>query len=104
MALVKDWVIEAAREIATRLQKRYDYLGRGLIAETVIRTHSPFKEGIAYIPVPRCETCKHWTPRNQPEYTWSDCEVLSTGSVVSTEGDDVIQTQEDFGCVQWEKK
>lgn len=59
---------------------------------------------VVELPVPRCETCKHWGPLVQPAYIWSNCELLSTGSVVSTEGDEIIQTRADFGCVRWEAK
>jgi hypothetical protein len=28
----------------------------------VIAKHSPFKDNVAYMPVPRCETCVHFVP------------------------------------------
>lgn len=62
-----------------------------------------FKVDVAYMPVPRCDLCAHWVPVKHLEHTWSACEELSTGTVASTEGDDVIQTRADFGCVQWKE-
>ena len=104
MPKVDDWAADAAKEISSEQHGWCDAsIGEGTIAEVIVK-HCPFKPDVAYMPVPRCDGCKHWAPLKEPDHTWSDCLVLSTGTVVSTEGDEVIQTRKDFGCVQWEAK
>ena len=50
----------------------------------------------AYMPVPRCETCAHWT-RFEIE-TAGECEMVKIPTAPAC-GD--IETREDFGCVKW---
>lgn len=57
MVVVKNWITEAASEIA-------DTYGKHPITDTdgyaqIIEKHCPFKRDMAYMPVPRCDQCKH---------------------------------------------
>lgn len=47
------------------------------------------KELVAYMLVPRCDTCAHWTTSTQ------ECAALRTGPL------NVVFTSQDFGCVKW---
>ena len=102
---IMDWALIAAREIVEMVPPA-DALPtyKAIFVYNIIRTHCPFEPDVAYMPVPRCDSCAHWIPVKHLEHTWSACEELSTGRVASTEGDDVIQTRADFGCVQWKAK
>lgn len=53
--MAKDWIAEAAEEIWTNTEgaSRLD------IIES-IRRYSPFAPNVAYMPVPRCDGCRHW--------------------------------------------
>lgn len=90
MAVAKDWALEAAKAIqwfvgysagepAEAIEKLRD----------IIAKHCPFKPGVAYMPMPRCETCAHWI---ELPYYWGRCNPLA------------IETPPDFGCVQWKAK
>lgn len=48
-----------------------------------------FKPDVAYMPVPRCETCRHW---QQGKHAGDYCRLL------------YITIPTDFGCVRWEVK
>lgn len=115
MSVVKDWIAEAAREIDQ---------GTGVDNEEftaqVIRERCPFKPDVVYMPVPRCDSCKHWENGTD----------LSVGACTLTYGEDsgrlrlrsapdskayadvggdefgrpVLIATPDFGCVQWEQK
>jgi hypothetical protein len=83
MAIVKDWAIEAAVDII-------DHVRTGSTLEWVaekIHKHCPFKPGVAYMPVPRCDSCQLWG-----KYEPGDCPVI------------LGPTAADFGCVQWKEK
>lgn len=84
----KDWLAKAIDEIATEV---YETSGPGTgihvdEMRAIFDKHCPFKTDVAYIPVPRCDSCAHWT--GMPSY-WGSCKQL------------VITTPPDFGCVQW---
>lgn len=84
--IVSHWIRDAAREISPVSLLSVD----GIM--DVIRKHFPFEEGVLYMPVPRCETCKHCKldKINDPEL--GICLVLNK----------VVRI--DFGCVKWETK
>jgi hypothetical protein len=65
---------------------------------TIIFNHCPLEEGVAYMPVPRCETCKHWE-LSMPDKEKGNCHVYCNAVNF-----DVLLTHKDFGCVQWEAK
>jgi hypothetical protein len=91
MMLAKDWMQEAAIEVETEAQN--DFLEAGDIRD-IIAKHCPFEVGVAYMPVPRCDTCKHW--RKSDNYY---------GSCAMDDGLGVRTTYAaDFGCVLWEAK
>ncbi len=118
MTTTKDWMQEASNEI-TAQQIELGRLSR-VNVPAIIAKHSPFKENVAYMPVPRCETCGHWT-RNRYDASNGSC-VLTEGSdgggsastysdskAYATVGGDefdvpVLYTRVDFGCVQWKAK
>ena len=84
---MKDWTAEAAREI--------DEMGSsdesaGWVRDMIIK-HCPFKPDVAYMPVPRCDSCKHWTPHGNG---YGDCPTVQNDHGTSA----------DFGCTQWEAK
>lgn len=56
--------------------------------------------GVAYIPVPRCETCIHWKARGIRRY----CENRGLRLRASLTFISPLETEPDFGCVQWEAK
>lgn len=61
--------------------------------QDVIVKHCPFKVDVAYMPVPRCESCAHATPYEE-HAIW--CDALSDGAnMLFTKG---------FGCILWEAK
>jgi hypothetical protein len=78
---MEDWMIEAAKEL-TRFGDAHEETYRSIITK-----HSPFKSGVAYMPVPRCETCAQFIQHKDPEL--GVC--LKLNQLVRT----------DFGCVQW---
>ena len=100
MAIVKNWMREAAVEIAGNGTKYWD---DRLIdqAVDVILKHCPMKPDTAYMEVPRCETCRHFLPwkrlsaREPLESIRGDCQ-LFLGKLNGI--------RNDFGCVQWEAK
>lgn len=113
MAQGKNWVKDAAAEIAHAIveevvnvsnrfapvsEAAWMYWVEGRIVE-----HTPFKEGVACMPVPRCEMCKHWSSFEH-EHTWGDCLHDEHNEGVHLIVEDIISTHKDFGCVQWEAK
>lgn len=86
--IVKDWAQEAANEIADDVR-----IGDGNeeVFRAIIVKHCPMKEDTAYMPVPRCDSCKHYKPeRHASAHGW--CRLLNT------------PLPENFGCVKWEAK
>ena len=88
----KDWVKDTARELEEADGWGKESANTAEAIEAVIVRHSPFKPNVAYMPVPRCETCAHWAhyPHHLPSI--GICESL--GMRVGT----------DFGCVEWKEK
>lgn len=64
----------------------------------------------------RCGTCRWWTPAGNEPAVWGTCELANNGrqepihpeSLARADGNDGVwswlDTQRDFGCVQWEAK
>ncbi len=95
MKTATDWTDTAAREIeedAGEPRPNGDYTP-GFI-KGVIAKHSPFHDGVAYMLVPRCETCKYWCP-HAPSVQEATC-------VGPTLADTIVGRN--FGCVQWKEK
>lgn len=97
----KDWMRAAAEEIAKLWPQRDHGRGDGYLTDeqrssiatslrTVIERHCPLQRDVAYMPVPRCETCSHWEHTSVTNY--GRCLQLGIGSM------------RDFGCVRWEEK
>lgn len=72
----------------------------------IIRKKWPLKEDVAYMPVPRCDGCKHWALDSVYIRRIGICAMQnsSEGQVSSDCGDYTIMTESDFGCVQFEAK
>lgn len=106
--VIKDWMLDAANEIADKLYVPY-------FAKTIhdiIAMHSPFKPDVAYMPVPRCETC-HWWIREGRDYGFCqmssvDETILGLPPVVDRNFGSrdlrAVRTRDCFGCVQWKEK
>ena len=74
----KDWIAKAVEEISDVHPATEDEM-----AEIIIK-HCPFKIDVNYMPVPRCDSCKHWNN--------GVCQRIG------------ISPGPDFGCVQWEAR
>jgi hypothetical protein len=114
MTVIKDWIAEAAKELASHFSfgvGRDNYVtdeqrqGVANHYASIISKHCPLKPDTAYMPVPRCETCKHWErgvfeDSKEPSHggTCFNPELQAFG------GGQTIETGEVFGCVQWEAK
>jgi hypothetical protein len=60
----------------------------------------PFK-AIAYMPVPRCDSCCYWRPG--PD-AYGACNLSGSGSEVYGGAGEDIRTLPGWGCVRWVKK
>lgn len=111
--IVKDWAAAAAIELASHYKHGSsgpdDYVTdeqRDNVAAAyleIIEKHCPFEPDVAYMPVPRCETCNLWTPR--VDLDAGQCGLREKSSAkLWPEMYDCIITTADFGCVQWEAK
>lgn len=92
--MATDWTIRAAK----RIGDIFFNMSTPSIEESIARIISancPFKPDVAYIPVPRCETCKNFIVERMPSeiYRVGSCKVLAIGYITP-----------DFGCVRWEAK
>lgn len=60
--------------------------------------------GVAYMPIPRCKTCRWWNRLDQLQEGW--CNLLGTRNSGTRflEPGHTIVTRSDFGCVQWEAR
>lgn len=88
--MMKDWAEEAADEIIDKVPIDVgDYRNsvRAWIAGAIQR-YCPMKPDVAYMPVPRCETCAFMDPR----IALPLCRLLN------------VPVTKDFGCVQWKEK
>ena len=103
---MRDWIVEAVDEIMTWIGSAGNDTRTENEIIATIRLHSPFKDGVAYMPVPRCETCSEWRARPDDHYE----AVEQTGECTSKLGpwsdchDYTILTGNDFGCVNWKAK
>jgi hypothetical protein len=89
MLVIKEWTLKAAIEIGQIVNAPGTFVSR---FQEIIAYHCPMKIDTVYMPVPRCETCKHWM-------AW---ESGQTGTCVGASG--VEDVDKDFGCVKWEAK
>lgn len=91
MAIGKTWIADAVDEIDELIGNVH--LDEGHIAE-VIAKHCPFQPDVAYMPVPRCDGCRHWeTLDHMPNVDHKAvCGLL------------LRLTSQDFGCTAWEAK
>lgn len=94
MTVAVDWVKNAALDI-----QRIDTPTVVEICD-VIESHLPFKKDIAYMPIPRCDTCKHWTHRGIRDYCGHPALRLRDSLLFVPP----LETTGNFGCVQWEAK
>jgi hypothetical protein len=84
--------------------------GAGLVASElveIITKHCPFKPNVAYMPVPRCESCKFWKLYESGQYKVGEageCTKNTDSGVWSDCDDYTIMTEANFGCVQWEAR
>lgn len=83
-----NWALDVAEKIK-RLAREHEDLHID-VADIlpIIAKHCPFKPDVAYMPVPRCETCRYMDPR----VSLPLCLKLN------------LAVTRDFGCVQWEMK
>ncbi len=109
MAPLKDWMVEAAVTISQYQLSIGGPLIGGEILK-VIKEHCPFKSEVAYMPVPRCETCLYFYQDGTRGKDRGECSLQNgdvpnrIGKVASDCGDWTILVEADFGCVQWETK
>ena len=97
-----DWINDAVKEMGA--EDICTNIGR---AFNILAKHNPFKYRIAYMPVPRCETCKHWDTDMITDMRTAECQLKIMQVQVATAGSIIhvqMRTRHDFGCVQWEKK
>lgn len=95
MAVVKDWVAEAAQQIYAVVHPNKHYVSTEARHDeehyiaSIIDKHSPFQRDVAYMPVPRCETCQFMreSPNIKPHCTYLN-----------------MQTIPKFGCVAWRSR
>jgi hypothetical protein len=65
----------------------------------------PVKDGVMYMPVPRCDSCRWWAAtewEDRPGECHHPGNNPPDGMMCSNDG--YIFTRADFGCVQWERK
>ena len=84
----------------------------------ILQELCPFDQGIAYMPVPRCDSCRFWemsrhdSTRGECALTeWDDLDGHAHARSKAKAqagghecGSAALETVADFGCVQWEKK
>ena len=94
--MAKDWTMNAAIEICKlKGSERYE----GYVSE-IIGKHCPMLPDVAYMPVPRCDSCGHW--ELDPAYMDPVGRCLNKESKIGSDCNDyTIMTDADFGCVQW---
>jgi hypothetical protein len=97
MANAHDWVGEVAEQAAQHVGVEL----RRTIA-TLIAEHCPLAPDTAYMVVPRCETCRYWTPPRAAASTQGVCVILTAAlSAVAVRPPIVIAVAPGFGCVEW---
>lgn len=110
-----DWVIAAAREICLTFGKTSyegdepNFLVLNMV-RGIIERYSPFKPDVAYMPVPRCDGCKHWSrwiegePNGSCELTKDAWQTENKAKFYAEGGYVRVDTEANFGCVQFEAK
>jgi len=107
-AKTDDWALAAAQDIG----EGSEWDGDDTIVEK-IKKHCPFKPDVAYMPVPRCDGCRHWDHECvtgvgtaecfRPEMSAKvDVTPLNTGETININFQ--MRTKADFGCTLWEGK
>lgn len=99
--MTNDWTQKAAEEVVEHIADTDNYIASEIRA--IIEKHVPFEPEVAYMPIPRCESCRRWTkhpPGAYPSPSGS-CDVLRFTSPM---GEWHMTTSPDFGCVRWEAK
>jgi hypothetical protein len=98
MSTANDWIADAVNEVieggdARQLLREY--------LLSALRKHSPFKPDVVYMPVPRCDQCRHWRQAIQPTAGFGVCERIDI-----PENPEIAElpTPADFGCVLIEAK
>ena len=75
----------------------------GTVERTILR-EAGFVENVAYMPVPRCSSCKHWKPEDPADRGRTEIWGFCTNRTV----EDLIyvfqgNVRSEFGCAFWEK-
>lgn len=88
----KDWKRNIAEGIVDALDGDYSgtYEERSDEFRNIIDQHCPFKDDIAYMPVPRCSSCLYW--QREAKQRNGTCSIH------------LFSTVEYFGCVRYEVK
>lgn len=98
MAIVKDWIEEVARDLVEG-GADIESLGEFTVSlSAAIAKHSPFKADVAYMPVPRCDGCRHWASDS------GACTFIRIDAPKMPRGSLLLLTTADFGCVRWKTK
>lgn len=123
MALLNNWIVEAAEEIFHGgPHGEHHNASPEDIADAIVR-HYPLKLDTLYMPVPRCDSCAHWLyvrdgrlQYEQGSTNLGECRLLEHGNyardlgisrkAIADASDDKASfvTQTSFGCVQWKEK
>ena len=118
MTTPPDWIKAAAEEIGERDAfvewfEQINLPNRGAeIAEKIIRKHCPMEPDVAYMPVPRCETCRWWGHHSGVTGSCSrlgrrieDDEDDGEYEAAGTDGNcEEFYCRADFGCVGHEPR
>lgn len=100
MSAIKDWTLTAAEEI--KREASDDWGATVGEIRAIVANHAPFKPDVAYMPVPRCDSCSRWR-RALIDESRGRCTLQTDPSskIWTVDGDPAIMTKCDFGCVQW---
>src|SRR5260221_7555978 len=107
MASIKDWMTDVAKIIADYVTTTEVPIANVAGVRALIAKHSPFKDDVTYMPVPRCDSCTWW--RGHHCHRLVDSSGLRHGSKAVALEDNLggrfalLLTDANFGCVQWEK-
>lgn len=93
----KRWALEVAEKLA-EWGSPEDIDDRAKLIEEMC----PFEPDVVYMPVPRCDQCKHW---ERIDESCGDCNLPEDiNSKVWATMYDGIHTSPDFGCVEFEER
>lgn len=96
----KDWVLETCNDIIEHVRSGTGPLRiSALDICDIITKHCPSTPGVAYMPVPRCDGCKHWDPAPR---ALPDGICRNTSGIWFTGGEPYLMTAPGFGCIKWE--